>query len=74
MPKALSLQRLYNIQRLKDALTYVENASLRNPAEFVLRALEENWTVGSGLRRTVNNDHLAANHYITGKYAEFIEH
>ena len=58
-----------HVQALSPLLSCADNTSLRNPAGFVIRALEENWMVGSGSRSVADS-----NRYITGKYAAFIEH
>ena len=70
--KSLSFQQDHGIQRIREVLTYAESASLRNPAGFVIRALEENWSIRSRSQPASNN-HLADNRYITGKYAAFIK-
>ncbi len=72
--KSQSFLENHGMHRLEEVLAHAEGRSLGNPAGFVIRALEENWAVSSGFRRTINREFMTANRYVTGKYAAFIEH
>jgi hypothetical protein len=72
--RSQSLWREYDGQRLEDVLRYVETASLRNPAGFVIRALGENWAIAINSPTVLNPEDPGSSRYTTGRYAAFIEH
>ena len=71
--KAKELIEKYGRKRIAEVVERTQEQKCTNPAGYVIRALKENWTFCS---RRVKDDYPCDNglKYITGKYAEFIQH
>jgi hypothetical protein len=71
--KAKRLIEKYGCTRIAEAVQHSKNQARTNPAGYVIRALEENWTFAT---KPARDDYAEGNGlaYITGEYASFIEH
>jgi len=54
-------------------IEHAKNAKCRNPAGYIIRALDEKWTFYSAAEKE-DYSYNDGKRYITGKYAAFIEH
>jgi len=71
--RASSLIQHYGDQRLADVIKHTKTQTCTNPAGYLIRALKENWIVGSKSKK-VDYAFGDGSTYITGKYAAFIHH
>ncbi|MEP6984388.1 MAG: hypothetical protein ABI970_02240, partial [Chloroflexota bacterium] len=71
--KAKEFIEKYGRKRIAEVVEHAQEQKCINPAGYVIRALKENWTFCS---RRAKDDYICDNglKYITGKYAEFIQH
>lgn len=60
-------------KRVADVLKYTKDRECNNPAGYIIRAIENNWTLRSEPIKEIFACRDGKS-YITGKYAEFIEH
>lgn len=71
--KAANLIEQYGYSQVNAIVEHAKNAECPNPAGYVIRALNENWTFYATPEK--NDDHHEdGKRYITGKYAAFIMH
>ena len=71
--KATQLIQKYGGERVSEVVKHAEDQKRNNPAGYIIRALESNWTFYSAAEK---EDYAwgDGSAYITGKYASFIEH
>jgi hypothetical protein len=71
--KAKQLIEKHGRTRIAEAIKHSKNQERTNPAGYVIRSLEENWTFAT---KPARDDYAEGNGlaYITGEYASFIEH
>lgn len=72
--RALVLAGQYGWQRLQVVVTQAEKLARTNPAGYVLRALQAAWQFAQPSCQQKGYGSDSGLRYITGKYAEFIEH
>ncbi len=71
--KAKELIEKHGHKRVAEVIQHTTDQDRKNPAGYIIRALEEKWTFWSKLEK---EDYACGNGmaYITGKYAAFINH
>lgn len=60
-------------KQVVDAFNYTKDRNFNNPAGYIIRAIENNWNLRSEPIKEIFA-YPDGKSYITGKYAEFIEH
>jgi hypothetical protein len=71
--KATELIEQYGCSQVNAVIEHAKNTECRNPAGYVIRALNEKWTFYSASEKD-NYQYDDGKRYITGKYAAFIMH
>ena len=71
--KAKQLIAKHGYKRVNDVIQHTKNQKYaNNPAGYVIRAIEQNWTVWS--KSAEKGSSCDGQAYITGPYADFVEH
>jgi hypothetical protein len=71
--KATQLIEQYGCSQVNEIIEHAKNTECRNPAGYVIRALNEKWTFYATPEKD-NYPYDDGKRYITGKYADFIMH